>query len=129
MRSRRFSNCADALPDAPRRFPLGRPDRQQHLHDVGGGDAVYALGADLRHGIVPEAGAPLGGGLAAVLPVLGVDPDDLLDGLLEGRSAAGAVTGVAALGDEATLEPQSLLFSPELCQQCLRISTYRNFDA
>ena len=99
LRDRPFHHCADALPDAPRSFRLGGPDRKQHLHDVGGADAVHALAADLRHGVVAQAGAPLGGGLAAVLPVLGVDPDDLLHGLLEGRRAAGTVARVAALGD------------------------------
>ena len=44
--------------------------------------------ADLRHGLVPQSGALLGGRFAAVLLVLGVDLDDLLDGLLEGRRAA-----------------------------------------
>ena len=80
--------------------PLRGPDRQQNRHDVGGVDAIHALVADLRHGVVPQAGAPLRGGLAAVLPVLGVDPDDLLDGLLEGRRADSEVAGILALGDD-----------------------------
>ena len=79
---------ADALPDSPRRLPLRRPDRQQYLHDVGGAYAVDALAANLRHGVVPQAGSPLGGRFATVLPALRVDPDDLLDRLLEGRRAA-----------------------------------------
>ena len=83
-------------------------DRQQHFHDVGGADAIHALGADLRHGVVPQAGAPLRGGLAAVRPVLGVDPDDRLDGLLEGRRAAGPVAGVAALGDGPRVDERLL---------------------
>ena len=99
LRGHPFQDRADTLPAAYRGLPLRRPDRHQDLHDVGGADAVHALRAHLRHRVVPRAGAPLCGGLAAVLPVLGVDPDDLLDGLLEGRHAAGPITGIAAFGD------------------------------
>ena len=78
-----------------RRFTLTKP-----IHDIGGADAVDALRAYLRHSIVPQARAPQRGGLTAVLPVLGVDLDNLLDGLLEDRSTTGEVAGVTALGDD-----------------------------
>ena len=89
---RPFHDRPDPLPNATRGLTLRCPDRQQHLHEVGGANAVDALAADLRDGVVPEAGAPLGGGLAAVLPVLGVYADDCLDGLFEGRCATGPIT-------------------------------------
>ena len=118
LRDRPLHDRADPLPDASRGLPLRRPDRQQHLHDIGGVDAVHALRADLRHRVVPQAGAPLGGGLAAVLPVRRVDPDDRLDGLLEGRGATGAVPGIAALGDDAGVGERPL---PRACERDDRV--------
>ena len=100
LRDRPLHDGANPLADSAGGFPFRGPDRKQDLHDVGGGHAVHAFTADPRHGVVAQAGAPLGGGLAAVFPVFGVDLDDGLHGLLEGRGAAGLVAQVAALGDD-----------------------------
>ena len=65
----------DALADAPGGFPLRRPDRKQCGHDVGGGDPVDALAAEVGEGVVALARKRhWAADYAAVLPVLGLYP-------------------------------------------------------
>ena len=90
---------ADALPEAPGGHPSGGPDGQQHGHDVGAGHGVHGLTADARQGVGGKAGAPLAFGTRAILPVGGVDRDDGLQRLGEGRHGHHRAAGIAALGD------------------------------
>ena len=79
---------------------LGRPDRPQDRHDVGSVDGVDAPGGEARHGVLAQARPPLAL-VPAAPPALGVDGDDGLARLGEGRHAPGAAPGVAPVGDGA----------------------------